>query len=106
MSADLFVMPSLVEGFGIVFLEAMLAGIPVIGGKVGGTVELIRDGENGFTVAPGDIEDLARKIVYLATDGKIREKFLAAGLETAKEYTIARMVDFTVDLYNKLVEAG
>ena len=40
----------IMEGFGLVFLEAMEQGLPVIGGKVGGTAELINDGENGFLV--------------------------------------------------------
>jgi len=103
MMADMFVMPSLVEGFGIVFLEAMLNGVPVIGGKVGGTVELIQDGQNGFTVLPGDQEDLARKIVRLATDTKFRKRLIEAGKITAQEYTISKMVDRTIELYNRLI---
>ena len=50
-------MPSLMEGFGLVFLEAMAQGLPVIGGNVGGTLELIRDGVNGFLVNPGDVAE-------------------------------------------------
>lgn len=103
MKPDIFAMPSLIEGFGIVFLEAMLAGAPVIGGRTGGTVELIEDGVNGFTVAPGDVDDLSRKIILLAGDEKLREKIIAAGKETARQYTIGKMVDKTLDLYRKAV---
>lgn len=103
MMADMFVMPSLIEGFGIVFLEAMHTGIPVIGGRVGGTVELIQDGKNGFTVAPGDVEGLARKIVQLAVDKKVRKIFIEAGKRTAQEYTIEKMINSTIELYNSLV---
>lgn len=103
LRADIFVMPSLVEGFGIVFLEAMSAGIPVIGGKVGGTVELIKDGENGFTVVPGDVEDLARKIIRLAQDKNLNRRFVEAGRRTASEYTIPAMAEKTIDLYRSLL---
>lgn len=103
LRADIFVMPSLVEGFGIVFLEAMSAGIPVIGGRVGGTVELIRDGYNGFTVLPGDVEDLARKILRVAQDDNIRRRFIEAGKRTASEYTVSTMVEKTIELYRSLI---
>ncbi len=102
MKADMFVMPSLVEGFGIVFLEAMMSEIPVIGGNVGGTVELIRDGVNGFTVNPGDVEGLAGKIIQLSGDGKLRRAFIEEGMKTAKEYTIPEMVGQTIELYERL----
>ena len=52
--ASIFVMPSIMEGFGLVFLEAMSHNLPVIGGNVGGTNELIQDGVNGILVNPLD----------------------------------------------------
>jgi len=104
MKPDMFVMPSLIEGFGIVFLEAMLARIPVIGGKTGGTIELIRDGENGFAVAPADTEDLSRKISRLARDEGLREQFVREGLATASKFTVDRMAENTIALYNRAIE--
>ncbi len=103
MRPDIFAMPSLIEGFGIVFMEFMLAGAPVIGGRTGGTVELITDGENGFTVRPGDSEELASKILRLADDEGLRERFIRKGLETASLYTTDRMVEGTLELYQKII---
>lgn len=105
MKPDIFAMPSLIEGFGIVFMEFMTAGVPVIGGRTGGTVELITDGENGFTVEPGDAEELASKILRLADDEELRERFARKGIETASRYTVDRMVEGTLQLYRKAIES-
>ncbi len=56
--ADAFVMPSKKEGFGIVFLEALASGIPVIAGNKDGSVDPLRDGENGCLVDPDNLQDL------------------------------------------------
>jgi phosphatidyl-myo-inositol dimannoside synthase len=60
--ADVFVMPSQKEGFGLVFLEAMAAGLPCIGANHGGTPEVVTHGESGFLIEYGDVEQL---VVYL-----------------------------------------
>src|SRR5690606_26132414 len=88
--ANLFAMPSLIEGFGLVFLEAMAVGTPVIGGLCGGTPELIKNGENGFVVPPDQPELLASYIIALATDNALHKKFSEAGRQTCTEYPIAR----------------
>jgi len=66
--ADMFVLPSKKEGFGIVFVEAMACGLPVICGNVDGSVDAIRDGQLGRAVNPDDLEELEEAIVdYLET---------------------------------------
>ena len=66
--ADLFVLPSKKEGFGIVFVEAMACGLPVICGNVDGSVDAIRGGQLGRAVNPDDLEELEEAIVdYLET---------------------------------------
>jgi glycosyltransferase involved in cell wall biosynthesis len=62
---DIFVMPSLYEGFGLTAAEAMAAGLPVIGTRVDGLSEIIADGETGILIPPGDINTLARSMLTL-----------------------------------------
>jgi glycosyltransferase involved in cell wall biosynthesis len=102
--ASVFVMPSLIEAFGVVFLEAMASGVPVIGGDVGGTRELIQDGVNGLLVRARDHQMLARKILTVLQDEAIRQKLITNGLEKVKEYGVARMVEETYDLYENLLD--
>lgn len=61
--ADLFVLPSKKEGFGIVFIEAMAYGLPVICGNVDGSVDAVRNGEMGMAIDPGDLDALEMAIL-------------------------------------------
>lgn len=102
--ASIYVMPSLREGFGITFLEAMACGTPVIGGNVGGTKELIIDGENGFLTNPGDYKDLADKISIILGNDSVREKFIENGFETVRNFSVENMIKKTLKLYRNLIE--
>ena len=97
--ASVFVMPSLMEGFGLVFLEAMAQGLPVIGGNVGGTLELIKDEENGYLVNPGDVSTLGEKIRELLINLELRRRIIENGYSTVRKYPAQKMVDNTIDLY-------
>jgi len=101
--ADIFVMPSLIEGFGIVFLEAMAAGVPVIGSSLGGTRELITDGVNGFLVKPLDVQNLAQKICMILENKPLREQIINQGYQTIKRFTLKEMVERTIDYYEKVI---
>lgn len=82
--ADIFVFPSLYEGFGIVIAEAMAFGLPVIATNVGAASELIRNGENGLLVQPGSADALASAVRVLISDPSLRRRFGLNGLEKAK----------------------
>jgi phosphatidylinositol alpha-1,6-mannosyltransferase len=82
---DVFVMPSRGEGFGVVFLEAMAYGKPVIGGDHGGTPDIIQEGVNGFLVQYGDIDTLAERIIRLLTDDDLRKRMGDAGRRIVTE---------------------
>lgn len=69
------VIPSLYEPFGLIALEALSSGTPVIASKVGGLQEIIKDGVNGFLVKPGSEEELRDRIELLLADGNISRKF-------------------------------
>jgi len=82
--AGLLVMPSLSEGQGVVAMEALACGIPVVGSRVGGIPESVRDGVNGLLVPPGEPQALARAVADLLAD---RERY--AGLAAAAPGSVA-----------------
>lgn len=71
---DVFVLPSLEEGFGMVLTEAMASGKPLVGTRVGGIPMQIRDGWNGFLVEPANEEQLAERIEYLIENEEERKR--------------------------------
>ncbi len=89
---DVFVMPSRelpsrdVEGFGIVFVEAASFGKPVIGGKSGGVLDAVLDGENGYVVNPMDIDMIQQAIVSILTDPVLAVSFGEEGRRRVKQY--------------------
>jgi glycosyltransferase involved in cell wall biosynthesis len=83
-AADIFGFPSVDEPCGLVVLEAMATGRPMVGVRSGGLPELVDDGETGFLVTPGSAEELAERLVRLATDEALRRTMGAAAREAAR----------------------
>jgi glycosyltransferase involved in cell wall biosynthesis len=85
-ASDVVAVPSTEpEPFGLVALEAMLAGVPVIASAHGGLVEFVDDGVNGMLFAPNDVGALAGAIAKLAGDGSLRERLGTRGRELGLE---------------------
>lgn len=87
---DLFLMPSRdidgdFEGFGIVFLEANMAGKPVVAGNEGGVKDAVEEGVNGFLVNPRDEKDISRAVVSLLKNKELREKMGRQGKQRARK---------------------
>jgi glycosyltransferase involved in cell wall biosynthesis len=98
--ADIFVLPSLSESFSMALLEAMASGLPVVATNVGGTPELVTDGENGFLVPPADPDSLSDAIERLATSSDIRHQFaLANRRKTEGPYTWSPIADAYLERY-------
>ena len=90
--ANIFALPSLVEGLPIALLEAMALGIPSISTNVNGIPEAIRDGETGILIEAGDSKALAYAIDRLATDADLRTRLSAAGREYVLKHFDERVV--------------
>lgn len=75
---DVYVQPSIIEPYGIAVLEAMACGKPVIGTRVGGMLDTIKDGETGFLVEPGNAEEIAASIMSLSNENKRMEMGIRA----------------------------
>jgi glycosyltransferase involved in cell wall biosynthesis len=73
-SADIFAFPSLMETFGIVVLEAMASGLPVVATPVGGLREVVTENETGFLFKPRDYETMAEKLMILSSNRRLRER--------------------------------
>jgi hypothetical protein len=101
---DFLVVPSRYESFGLVLLEAMMMGKPVIAGDAGGMRFIVEEGGNGFRFAPGDAAALASSIERLARSSELRERFGRRSREIYEErYTAERMVDGTVAVYHAVL---
>ena len=85
-AADVTVLPSYYESFGMVALEAMACGSPVIASRVGGLVTTVRDGVTGFLVPDGDVEALAERIETLVGDPELRWRLGREGVRWAAQH--------------------
>jgi colanic acid/amylovoran biosynthesis glycosyltransferase len=83
-SAHVFALSSDHEALGIVLVEAMAMRVPVVTTAVGGTTELVHDGNNGLAIPPGDAAAMAGAIKRIATDAALAERFSAAGRATVE----------------------
>jgi glycosyltransferase involved in cell wall biosynthesis len=86
-AADVFCLPSVQEGFGIVFLEAMVSGLPIVATRAAAIPEVVPDGTAGLLVPPGDVAALADALVALLGDPARRAACAAAGRERVLHYT-------------------
>jgi glycosyltransferase involved in cell wall biosynthesis len=98
--SDVLVLPSLFEGFGLVILEAMAAGLPVITTTNTGGPDMIEDGKEGFIVPAGNVEALREKMSYFIQNPEQASKMGQSSHQKARQYTWERYGS----LYAKIVE--
>ena len=100
-AADIFVLPSLYEGFGIAILEAMAVGLPVIASDVGGIPDLVENNVNGYLVEPGNSAKLCNCIDKLALSSDTRDRMGHENILKAGLFTLKKMQKKYYDLYDK-----
>ncbi|MFQ6062945.1 MAG: glycosyltransferase [Methanosarcinales archaeon] len=102
--ADVCVVPSIYETFGLVAVEAMACGTPVIASKVGGLAHTVKDGYSGLHFVPGRSDHLAKKILEIITDSeKLRKMGINARIGTSREFGLERNVKQIRELYESLL---
>jgi len=102
-AADLFVLPSLWEGLPLVLLEAMAARLAVVATRIRGVAEVVRDGENGRLVPPGDVAALSEAIGDLLDHAEARSSLARSARETiAASYSFERVAAQLGDIYRRV----
>jgi glycosyltransferase involved in cell wall biosynthesis/GT2 family glycosyltransferase len=101
---DVVVMPSRYESFGLVLLEAMMHGLPVVAAHVGGMKEVVLDGETGFLPPPGDVEAFAESVIALGRDPQLRKTLGENGRHRFEgRFTAKAMAEKSVEMYGRLL---
>lgn len=97
--ADVFALSSLSESFGIVNLEAMAAGLPIVATNVGGIPDIVEEGVNGYLVNAKNPEEIAERVVILLQDDEMREEISANNREKAESYTWDKVTGTVEGIY-------
>ena len=106
-ASDLLIVPSLSESFGLVAVEGMAAGVPLLASDTGGLREVIEDGVSGVLFRPGDKDDLAEKLLHLLNDAPKRKSLAEAGrLRYQGNFTMELMAEGWLDCYRRVMRRG
>ena len=103
---DVFVLPSLWEGLPRVIPQAMAIGLPIVATEVGGILEAVKEGQNGFLVPPKDFHAMAHRVIQLLEDQNLAKKMGERGRKMVyPEFCVKQMVKSTESLYEGLIKS-
>ena len=101
--ADLFLLPSVTESFGLVALEAMSCGVPVIATRVGGVPEVVPEGEAGYLAEIGDVEAMAKHSIHILKDPEEWRRMSAGARAAAAQFSVDKVVPMYENYYLKVL---
>lgn len=101
--ADLFLMPSETESFGLAALEAMACKVPVITSNAGGLPELNVDGFCGYMSNVGDVDDMAKKAIMILENDEVLNRFKENAFKRAQDFDLKKILPLYVDYYNDII---
>jgi N-acetyl-alpha-D-glucosaminyl L-malate synthase BshA len=102
--ADIFILPSEQESFGLAALEAMACQVPVVSSNAGGIPEVNVEGYTGFLTEVGDIKGMSEKIIYLLENETILNQFKQNALEHARKFDIKYILPVYEEFYKEILE--
>lgn len=102
--SDLFLLPSEKESFGLAALEAMVHGVPVISTNTGGLPEVNKEGFSGFLCEVGDVEEMAKKAIYILNDENRLNDFKENAKKMASNFAIETIVPLYENVYEKALQ--
>lgn len=102
--ADLFLLPSETESFGLAALEAMAVGVPVVSSNTGGIPEVNVQGETGFLSNVGNVEEMAENAIHILSDRVRLQEYRQNALNRAQEFSLARVLPIYEKLYEDILK--
>src|SRR5690606_36016618 len=103
--ADLLLLPSAKESFGLVALEAMACGVPTVGSNAGGLPEVVEHGETGYLSEIGDVEAMADYAVRLLSNPELYRRFSEQGIQRARvQFSAEKIADQYEELYRQVID--
>jgi len=104
--AKVFAIPSTIETQSIVTMEAMAAGLPIVGANAGALPELIIDGKNGYLARPDDVDDFAKKIIKILKDNNLQKNMSKKSLELVSKHQISTSINKIMKIYEEILKTN
>jgi len=101
--AELFLLPSATESFGLAALEAMACGVPVIASDAGGIPEVVENGKTGYLAPPGDAAAMAERALQVLEDPAQHEQLKRNAVARAREFSADKVVPRYEELYQEVL---